>query len=154
MSATQSIALRKPAPRLFGTAALALSIVLAGCNTLAPQQSLFERMGGMPAVTAVADETISRAAADPRTTRSFEGIKLAALKESLATQICRLAGGPCTYEGASMRKAHSGLGITDAEFDLMVAMLRDAVDHNGIGTAEKNQLLKLLAPMKRDVVGG
>ena len=91
--------------------------------------------------------------ADPRTRRSFDGIKLAPLKESIVEQLCSVSGGPCRYQGETMANAHRDSRITDAEFDLMVAALRDALDQR-VGTAEKNQLLRLLAPMKRDVVSG
>lgn len=128
---------------------------MAGCATgaSAPQGSLFTRLGGMPAIEAVVGDTIDAVVADARTRRSFDGIKLPALKASIAQQFCVLAGGPCRYEGEpSMAKAHRGLKVTDAEFDLMVAALRVALDAR-VGTAEKNELLRLLAPMKRDIVG-
>ena len=36
----------------------------------------------------------------------------------------------------------------------MVQFLRDSLAHNGVGEREKNELLRLLAPMKRDIVTG
>jgi hemoglobin len=33
-----------------------------------------------------------------------------------------------------------------------VDVLRERIDANGVGTREKNELLKILAPMKHDVV--
>jgi hemoglobin len=53
-----------------------------------------------------------------------------------------------------MRESHKGLRITNAEFDLLVQFLRDALDRNKVGESEKNELLRLLAPMKRDIVFG
>ena len=137
--------------RLF---AACLLLALTACTTPpgGAQASLYQRLGGMPVITQVVDETIDVVVADPKTRRSFEGIKIPALKESIAKQFCVLAGGPCKYEGEVMRKAHKGLEITDSEFDLMVAALRTALDHH-VGEREKNELLRLLAPMKRDVVG-
>ena len=137
---------------------LALLIVVAaltaGCAApRAAPDSLFDRLGGLPVLVSVVDDTIDRMVADPRTRRSFDGIKLAPLKESIVEQLCSVSGGPCRYQGETMANAHRDSRITDAEFDLMVAALRDALDQR-VGTAEKNQLLRLLAPMKRDVVSG
>jgi hemoglobin len=137
-----------------GLLAAAIGFSLAGCATAPAGQeaTLFTRMGGMPTINKVVGETIDAVVADPKTKRSFEGIKLPTLKESIAQQFCVLAGGPCKYEGEVMRKAHKGLNITDSEFDLMVAALRTSLDRY-VGEREKNELLRLLAPMKRDVVG-
>ena len=134
--------------------ALLLAALVLGCASpgTRPGTSLFVRMGGMPAISTVVDETIDVVAAHPRARRSFEGIKLPAFKESVAAQFCVLAGGPCKYEGENMKKAHAGLKITDSEFDLMVSALRAVLDRH-VGEAEKNEMLRLLAPMKRDVVG-
>ena len=127
--------------------------LMPGCVAITPvDASLFTRMGGMPVIAAVVDETMDAVAADPKTRRTFEGIKLGAVKRSVASQVCALAGGDCKYEGESMKKAHTGLRITDTEFDVMVGALRDAL-HRRVGEREKNELLRLLAPMKRDIVG-
>lgn len=134
--------------------ALAFS-TLAGCAA-EPQRdpTLWNRLGGTPVVTAVIEDTIDRSASDPRTKRSFDGVKISKVKEKLVEQICSLTGGPCKYTGDPMRESHKGLKITMAEFDLLVQFLRDALDRNKVGESEKNELLKILAPMKRDIVFG
>lgn len=113
--------------------------------------SLFNRIGGMPALTKFVDEFIDEVATSPRTKRSFEGIKLKALKESVVAQLCKLTGGPCIYEGETMLNAHRDAKISEAEFDAFVDMFRNTLNKY-LPTAEKNELLKLLAPMKRDIV--
>lgn len=131
---------------------LASCIALSACATSAPQPTLYMRLGGLPAITAVVDKTIDRAASEPLTKRSFKDIKLKALKESIVMQICQAANGPCKYEGETMANAHHGLDITAAEFDGLVGQLSDTLDEFKVGTREKTELLQLLAPMKRDVV--
>ena len=144
--------------RRYGVAAVCAGLILVtlvpGC-ALAPAArdgALYIRLGGMPTLTAVSDEVIDFVAADPKTKRSFEGVKLATLKQNLAIHLCSLTGGPCKYEGENMRKAHQGLKITDSEFDRLVAATRAALDKR-VGEREKNELLRLLAPFKREVVG-
>ncbi len=136
-----------------GCMALLLALMVLGCAASpADDSSLFRRIGGMPVIDAVVAETIDAVAADPKTRRTFEGIKLAALKQNIAAQFCVLAGGGCKYEGENMKRAHTGLKITDTEFDAMVGALRTALQRR-VGEREKNEMLRLLAPMKRDVVG-
>ncbi len=115
------------------------------------QQSLFTRIGGLPVLTQITDEFIDKVATAPSTKRSFDGIKLKALKESVVAQLCKLTGGPCVYEGETMVNSHKDAKITEAEFDAFVSMFRDTLNKY-VNTREKNELLKILAPMKRDIV--
>ncbi len=79
-------------------------------------------------------------------------MKLARVKEKIVEQVCNLAGGGCAYTGDPMDKVHKGLKNTEAELSLLVQFLRDALDGAGVQEGEKNELLRLLAPMKRDIV--
>jgi hemoglobin len=53
-----------------------------------------------------------------------------------------------------MRETHAGHQITEAEFYGMVDSLRTVLRQRGTGITETNELLRLLAPMKRDIVEG
>nr|WP_316641639.1 group 1 truncated hemoglobin [uncultured Roseateles sp.] len=125
------------------------SLLLACAATDAP--SLYTRLGGEKGLTTLVDRTINRAAQDPRTLRSFDGIKLATVKLSIVKQLCSLSGGGCTYEGETMARSHKDLKISASEFDALVDILREELDRAEIGAAAKNQLLSMLAPMKRDI---
>jgi hemoglobin len=114
--------------------------------------SLYARMGGAPVVAAVVADTIDGVAADPRLNQSFQGTNLRRVKQKLAEQLCQLAGGGCTYTGDTMRQVHAGHHIGEAEFYGLVEQLRSALRRHGVALRERNELLALLAPMKRDVV--
>jgi hemoglobin len=136
------------------TAVLVLFLSACAAPDPAVQPTLWQRLGGEPVVKEVVKETIDRSASDPRTKRSFEGVKLQHVKDMIVEQICLLSGGGCKYTGDPMDKVHKGLKNTEAEMDLLVQFLRDALDKNGVKDAEKNELLRLLAPMKHDIVTG
>ena len=129
---------------------------LAAACTTPPSATpmLYERLGGERVVRQVAAETIDRAATDPLTARSFKDVKLARVKDKLFEQFCELSGGPCKYTGDPMVEVHKGLRNTEGEFHRLVQLLREALDHAGAGEREKNELLRLLAPLKRDIVTG
>ena len=114
--------------------------------------SLYARMGGSATITAVVDELIDHSANDPKLQRSFKDVDLARVKRLLAEQICSLTGGGCQYSGDSMRDVHAGLKIDQSEFYGLVEALRDTLRRRGVGLRERNELLEILAPMKRDVV--
>ena len=143
-------------PRQTASAALltlALAGLVLGCVSLGatPHASLYSRIGGMPTIFAVVDETIDTLAAHPRAGRSLHGVRLPALKQDVAVRFCALSGGPCRIDYDHVNKAHGGLKLRDADFDLMVGALRRALDHR-VGERERNELLRLLAPVKRAMV--
>ena len=121
-------------------------------------KSLFHRLGGKKAITAVVNEFVNNCATDARISRYFTDTakhkkRLAKFKENLVDQICQASGGPCKYKGKNMVKAHTGMGITDADFDALVEDLVKALDKFNVGATEKNELLGALGPMKGDIVG-
>jgi hemoglobin len=129
---------------------LALSLLVPASALGA--DTLYDRLGGKPVLERVVDQAIGRIAGDPRVNQSFRKVDIARLDASIVSQLCALTGGGCRYDGDDMKRAHGGLEIRDAEFFALVDAMRDALDANGVGEREKNELLRLLAPMKRDVV--
>ena len=127
-------------------------ICLAGVCAVQAREVLYVRLGGNEGVKLIAETLVDRVAADPLTGPSFQGANLNRIKRLLAEQICDLAGGPCHYSGDSMRQVHAGHHITQADFYGMVATLRAILKERGVGVSATNELLRLLAPMKRDVV--
>ena len=117
-----------------------------------PPQTLYQRLGGEKTIVKIVEETIDRSAADAKTARSFDKINLVNLKKKLVEHFCQLADGPCKYSGDEMKLVHKGLDITESEFYGMVEHLRMALDHAQVAESAKNELLKILAPMKRDIV--
>ncbi|MDQ3195005.1 MAG: group 1 truncated hemoglobin [Pseudomonadota bacterium] len=120
--------------------------------TSRPDNSLYERLGGYPVVRAVVGDVVDRTAANPKSKQSFDEVNVKNLKKSIVEQICSLTEGPCTYGGDDMQTAHKGLNISEGEFNILAEELRQALDAHGVGTREKNELLRILAPMKRDIV--
>lgn len=128
------------------------SITLAGNVSGGADAALYDRLGGHAVIAEIVDELVERSRVDPNTNRSFKKVNIKRLKEQIAEQLCTLTGGPCKFSGDDMKTSHAGLDITQAEFYAMVEHLIEILDAHQIGTREKNQLLALLAPMKRDVV--
>jgi hemoglobin len=114
--------------------------------------TLYEALGGQPVIERVVNQTVEKSATDPVTKRSFDKVNLTNLKKKLVEQICEIAAGPCKYSGDTMKLSHKGLDITEAEFYGLVEHLRESLNAAGVSEGAKNQLLRLLAPMKRDIV--
>lgn len=130
---------------------LAACLVWSLASAAAPA-SLYERLGGQSGIAGIADTLIDRVASDPKLSRSFKDSNLARIKKMLAEQICSLSGGGCQYSGDSMQQTHAGHHISEAEFYGMVEALRQVLKERAVSQGATNELLKLLAPMKRDIV--
>lgn len=131
-----------------------MACLFAACQPLntKPESSLYQRIGGKVMLARLSNQTLEIISQDPRTSRSFEGVKMATLKQSLTDFLCVKTGGDCLYEGETMKNSHADAHITMAEYEIMVEILRERMNMNGVGAREKNELLKILAPMKHDVV--
>ena len=136
--------------------------VVAGCINIASAQemkkTLYSRLGGKKAITAVVDQFVTNCATDTRINKFFADTakdknRLAKFKTNLVNQICQASGGPCKYMGKSMKEAHKGMGITDADFNALVDDLVKTLDKFHVGETEKKELLGALGPMKGDIVG-
>lgn len=137
------------------TRILLACIFLLGLMTttaFAQKKSLFDRLGGKPAIVAVVDEFAARCLTDTRINKKFGKSDPARLKAMLVDQICSASGGPCQYQGRDMKSAHKSMGVTDGEFSALVENLAGALDKLKVQAADKNELLGLLAPMKTDIV--
>ena len=133
---------------------LSAVLVAAGCNSMTskPETSLYQRLGGIEAITAVVDDFVANVADDSRINARFANTDIPRLKRLLVEQICAGTGGPCTYTGRDMKTTHAGMGITDAEFDALVEDLVRSLDKFKVPAAEKEELLGILGPMKADIV--
>ena len=138
-----------------------LGMVVLGataCTTMdrgmmADKKSLYERLGGKPAITAVVDDFVANVAADGRINGRFAGTNIPRLKMMLVDQICEATGGPCKYMGQSMTDAHRGMNIMDTEFAALVEDLVKSLDKFRVPAPEKNELLTALGGMRPQIVG-
>ena len=132
-------------------------LLLGACQNMGmmpmQQKSLYDRLGGQPAITAVVDDFVGNVAADARINRFFARTDIPRLKRLLVEQICQGTGGPCTYTGRDMKTTHAGMGITDAQFNALVEDLVKSLDKFKVPEKEKGELLGILGPMKPSIVG-
>lgn len=142
---------------LKGVALGLVMMAIASAPILTKEKSLYERLGGKKAIVAVVDEFVGRVAADNRINGFFKETasdpnRLAGFKSKLVDQICEASGGPCKYTGKDMKSAHQGMGISEADFNALVEDLVGALDKFKVAPADKQTLLGVLGPMKKDIV--
>ena len=114
--------------------------------------SLYERLGGLEAITAVVDSFVARCASDDTINKKFGRTDVPRLKKMLVDEVCEATGGPCTYTGRGMEETHDGMQVTAGEFDALVEDLVATLDEFDVPKAEQEELLGLLGPMRGDIV--
>jgi hemoglobin len=118
-----------------------------------PGASLYDRLGGKDAITAVVVDFVEqRVAKDARINAFFASADIARLEGHLADQICEAADGPCKYTGKDMKTVHAGMNVKDVDFQALVEDLKMSLDHFKVPAREQQELLGKLAPMRDDIV--
>ena len=115
--------------------------------------SLYDRLGGYTAISAVVDDFVANVAADKRINKFFANANIPRLKARLVEQLCQASGGPCYYTGADMKTAHAGMGVRNRDFDALVGDLVKSLNKFKVGAKEQQEVLSALGGMKKDIVG-
>jgi hemoglobin len=142
-----------------------LLAVLNGCGGTAqpfkntPQGSgatatLYDRLGGAPAVFAIADELTDRAIADPNVNFTRAGHPhawspthdhLAELKTHLAQYIGMVCDGPQLYEGRNLLDVHGGMRISESEWYAFMDDLKAVLASSRIDKEDQQEVLRRIA---------
>ena len=132
-------------------------IVAAPPQAFAQQQSsLYHRLGGYDAIAAVTDDFVGRLGTDPQLKRFFIGLSVDSqqkLRQHVVDFLCNATGGPCLYTGRDMKTAHTGLGITEADWSASVNHLVATLDKFKVPEKEKGEVLGAISSLKGDIVG-
>ena len=141
--------------RTFTAGAFAAAVIALGLHSeaAAQEKSLYERLGGTPAITAVVDQFVANIAADARINKRFEKTDIPKLKRLLVEQVCQASGGPCRYSGRDMETTHRGMNITADEFNWTGGHLAAALDKFNVPAKEKGELLAAIGGMQNQIVG-
>jgi hemoglobin len=121
------------------------------------EETLYNRLGGSHAIAQVVDDFVDRLwvnevlNANPKNKEAM-GISKPALKY-LATELtCMATGGPQKYSGRGMKEVHSGLNISEKEWDAMVVDFKASLNKFNVPAKEQTELLGVVGGVKGDIV--
>jgi len=115
-------------------------------------KTLFERLGGKPAITAVVAEFVARTTTDDKIKDRFFNVDADKLKELLVEFVCMATGGGCQYTGRDMATTHGGMDLSDDEFNALAGDLVGALDKFKVPEKEKGELLAPIAALQPQIV--
>ncbi len=118
-------------------------------------KSLYERLGGYDAISAVAEDFAWKLFEDPRIAQYFRGMGDDTKQQFIQKNknlLCNATGGPCKIISRPAKVVHGGLGITEKEFNIVVEHLVQTLDKFKVPPAEKSELLEIIGSLKPDIV--
>ncbi len=114
--------------------------------------TLFERLGGVPAIKAAVDAFYERVLADPNLKPFFEGVNLRWLKGRQNAFFIQALGGPKVYKGQDMTTAHAKLPITQEHFGQVAGHLVAALAAVGVPKSLVDEVVSAVAPLAAQIV--
>jgi hemoglobin len=135
-------------------AIFAVGIFTTGIS-VAHEKTLYERLGGYDAVSAVVDDFAGKLFNDPVVGARFFGMSddsREGFRQKNKNLVCNVTGGPCKIISRSAAKTHGGLGIKASEFDIVVQHLVDTLNKFKVPEKEHKELLAIIGTLRPDIV--
>lgn len=125
-----------------------------GCMS-AEKKSLYDRLGGYDAISAVATDLIGRLRADAQLGRFWahrgeDGI--AREKQLLIDFLCSSAGGPVYYRGRDMVITHRGMRISESDWSVFLGHAGATLAKFEVPETERNEVVSFVLGLKKEIV--
>lgn len=139
----------------FFTAVTLSGLLAVTTISAAEEASLYERLGGYDAVSAVVDDFAAKLFDDPVVGKRFFGMgddSRQAFRQKNKNLVCAATGGPCKIISRSASQTHTGLGITASEFNIVAQHLVDTLNDFNVPEKEHNELMAIIGSLRPDIV--
>ncbi len=119
------------------------------------EPTLYQRLGGYDAISAVCTDLIRRLRADAQLGRFWahrgeDGI--AREYQLLVDFLCNAAGGPMYYTGRDMKLTHRGMRISASDWDVFLGHLNATLDGFQVPAAERAAVVGFVNSTRDDMV--
>lgn len=119
------------------------------------QKSLYEQLGGEPAVNAAVDSFYRKVLKDQRISSFFEGVDMDKQIAKQKAFLTMVFGGPANYTGKDMRAGHAHLvarGLNDSHVDAVIELLGQTLSELGVSQPLIEQVAALANSVRNDVL--
>ena len=121
------------------------------------EASLFQRLGGSAGIKAIVDDIVARHMENPVILARFRPYldtpeKIDAVKKHTCAFLEAGSGGNAQYTGRSMKAAHRGMNISEAEFMAALDDILAALDKRGVDEQSRNDVLAISYSLKADIL--
>lgn len=124
-------------------------------ETAMSQKTLYERLGGYDAITAVVNNLLPRLQSDTQLGRFWQhrgedGVQRE--KQLLIDFLCSCAGGSLYYTGRDMKTSHKGMRISESDWGRFLGHLNATLDAFHVPQAEREEAVAFIHSTKADIV--
>ena len=116
------------------------------------EQTLFERIGGKPAVEAAVDKFYDKVLADDRIKHFFDDVDMVRQRSHQKTFLTYAFGGLPSYPGKNMREAHKHLNLQEEHFTAVADNLQSTLEELGVPSDLIGEVMTIAASTHDDVL--
>ena len=121
-----------------------------------PAGTLYEQIGGKPAVEAAVDLFYRKILADPSLKPFFDGVDMAKQRNHQKAFLTYAFGGLPNYPGRNMREAHKTMvqekGMTDSHFNAVAKHLEATLQELGVPADLVAEVMAIAASTRDEVL--
>lgn len=115
-------------------------------------ETLYERLGGRDAISAVVEEFYDRVLDDQRVEHFFEDTDVSALRAHQTQFLASVTGGPVEYDGADLSTAHAHLDIGGRDFEIIATHLDESLASFDVPESEREEVVAAVAELEPAIV--
>ncbi len=119
------------------------------------EKTLYERLGGYDAISAVVKDLLPRLMSDSRLGRFWENRGADGInreEQLLIDFLCSSAGGPLLYTGRDNKTSHKGMGISESDWEKFIAHLNATLKKFELPQQERSDVIGFIESTKADIV--
>ena len=108
--------------------------------------SLYDQLGGAPAIHAALDRFYEQVEEDPELAPYFDGIDFEKLKERIAPFFSTALGGPDVYQGPGLRATHRRVrnrGLDDGVVDRFLGLFSSTLEELGVPDQQRQEVMAI-----------
>ncbi|GAA0814813.1 hypothetical protein GCM10009111_12240 [Colwellia asteriadis] len=131
-----------------------LLALIGGCsgNKATSQNNLYYDVGERQGIERLVDAFIQRIGQDETILPYFAKSSVSHFRAGFIEHFCDVIGGPCQYQGDTMKDIHTGMNINEASFNRIVELLILAMEDVDISYPVQNKILARLALLRSEVI--
>lgn len=121
----------------------------------ATEKSLYERLGGYDAISAVVEEFANRLFTDPKIKHFFRGMSTdtkESFKQKNKNLLSAVTGGPAKIISRPPKTAHAGLNITEGDFRVVAGHLKATLEKFNVPERETKEVFAIIGKLQPEIV--
>ncbi|BDF96585.1 group 1 truncated hemoglobin [Pseudoalteromonas sp. KAN5] len=130
---------------------IVFTMILSACSNIS-NLTLYQQLDGQAGLERLVDSFINQIGNDEQVFHYFEHANISHFRAGFLNHLCVLTDGPCEYTRDSMVDIHTGMNITEADFNHVVDLLINAMNEQNIDHTVQNKILAKMAPLRKEII--